>query len=222
MTAAIHVRLKSYLATIFRRGLRSYSLDFDTLARRLNVSRRTVERGVATIRTAEQFIFRTIRVGRSYVVQVSDRHPSIRGVLSPTGIKTETLRPAGISAFKPRSRKIAALAAVVARTDLAGQHWDNCKVQFRFPHAFLFAFRALSEGHALKAIVHAYDLAVHQRHKDATDYDLNHGAHLTKWQPSSTVTLAEEILRRDTRTSDVRWAEFLGIGLDLPEGWQPI
>lgn len=220
--APIHVRLRAYIREVFRRGCSSYPLEFDTLARRLDVSRRTIERGVARLRAAGEFVFETRRVGRSFAVQVSDRHPSNKGVFSPTERKKETRARARLSAYQPRTKPTAALAACVSRRDLAGLHWDNCKVQFRFPHAFLFAFRALCAGHTVGAIVRAYDAAVHQRHKDATDHDLNHGAHLTRWEPSSTVTLAAEHLARDTRTNAERWAEFLGVGATPPAGWAPL
>jgi hypothetical protein len=221
-TAPIQKRLAGYFRTVLARlgAGKAYSICFDTLARRLDVSRRTVERGVAALRTSPAFLFKTLRVGRSFAVQVSDRHPSNKGVFSPTERKKETRAVARLSAFKPRTKAIIGLAACIARNDLQGLHWDNCKVRFQFPHAFLYAFRALNEGHARVAISGAYDLALHQRHKDATDHDLNNGANLTRWEPSSTVSLAAERLRTDGRTAAERWAEFFGVGAVAPAGWQ--
>lgn len=239
-------RLRHYFTTILRRmGSRTYLIDFDVLAGRLKLSRRSIERGVATLRAGEAFNFLTFRVGRSYAVKVSDRHRSIKGVFPRRGKRKETPAPgqdSGAAAPQvaiseptegcPPSRpqadrtknrlevsrsKIAALAACLARGELADRHWDNCKITWRFAHAFRFARRALTVGHSVAELVRAYDAALHQRHKDATDYGLNRGCVPAFWEPSSTVTLAAEMLRQDGRTVEQRWREFFAESKRLRE-----
>lgn len=194
-----HIRLAAYLREIFRRGVGSYEIKFDTLARRLDVSQRSVERAVARLQLGEEFVWKTIRVGRSFAVVVSDRQPLNKGVFFASRKKMEIPRRCA-PGFDSTSSPVAAarandgarhrFAAWLARHPLVGAHWDNIKVRWRFAHAFSFALDALARGCEQSAIIEAYVAALHQRHKDATDADLNGGRRRIVWEPSSTVSLA--------------------------------
>jgi len=80
-------------------------------------------------------------------------------------------------------------------------------VRYDARHAFNFALRWLRAGRLFNDIRDAYDAALHQRHKDATDWDLNHGISLGKWEPSSTVSLASSHLEAQTQATT--WADLL-------------
>ncbi|MBI5692391.1 MAG: hypothetical protein HZC55_20100 [Verrucomicrobia bacterium] len=180
--------------------MRSYVVNFDLIAARLGVSRRSVERAVSTLRRRGTFQWKTIRVGRSFAVTVSDRQPSNKGVFFASRkkeIKTPRREaPDFKSAILPTRPDLPPagdyrdLAAWLARHPLALAHWDNCKVAWRFPHAFSFALDALKRGHPKSAIITAYTAALHRRHQDATDVDLNGSKVRAIWEPSSTVSLA--------------------------------
>lgn len=208
------LRLKGYLRGVFAARMPSWDFDFAKIVRATGMSRRTVERALAWLRENDgDFIFLTRRVGRSYAVRVSDRHfrpPFPPHPLSPHGnsfgIDRNTAgrisgqaaipKPQGTKpALKQPSREINRLAGFVARRDLAALHWDNCKVLFRFAHAFNFAAAALARGFDRRAIVAAYETALHRRHRDATDLGMNRGEATTvRFEPSSTVTLAKTLL----------------------------
>jgi hypothetical protein len=211
--------LFGYLAGVFRRGLRWWRLDFDLISRNTGMARRTVEWALAWIRRhwRERFVFRKLRVGRVFVVEVSDRNfappptPPLRGGLRPKK-KTETRRGGfghKAAMHGPGGGRLARLAAFIARHELAQAHWDNCKVLFGFGHAFRFALRTLARGFDRKAIRRAYENALRRRHGDATDFGLNSGAPVSvRWAPSSTVSLAESMLA-DGRADSERIAERL-------------
>jgi hypothetical protein len=200
------IRLKGYLRAVFDSGLSSWEFDFGRIMRRTGMSRRTIERALAWLRENDaDFKFLTRRVGRSYAVRVSDRQkrpPFPPHPLSPHGnsfgIDRNTAGRISAKAANPKlqaSREINRLAGFVARRDLAALHWDNCKVHFRFAHAFNFAAAALARGFDRRAIVRAYEAALLRRHRDATDLGLNRGDPATvRFEPSSTVTLAKELL----------------------------
>lgn len=206
------IRLKGYLRGVFNTGLPSWDFDFNRIERGTGMSRRTIERALAWLREHDaDFQFFKRRVGRSYAVRVSDRQkrpPFPPHPLSPhgnsSGIDRNTagrvsgkppIPKATKPALKQPSREINRLAGFVARRDLAALHWDNCKVFFRFAHAFNFAAAALARGYARREIVTAYESALLRRHRDATDYGLNTGQATTvRFEPSSTVTLAAELL----------------------------
>ncbi len=201
------IRLKGYLRAVFDSGLPSWEFDFAAITRRTGMSRRTVERALAWLRENDlTFKFLKRRVGRSYAVRVSDRQkipPFPPHPLSPHGnsygIKSNTagrVSGQGPVSQPQASREINRLAGFVARRDLAPLHWDNCKVHFRFAHAFNFAAAALARGFAKAVIVAAYEAALIRRHRDATDAG-------KIFEPSSTVTLARELLA-DRRTDLTR------------------
>jgi hypothetical protein len=106
----------------------------------------------------------------------------------------------------PGASRLRGFAWAVARL-LEACHWDNCKVRYDSRHAFNFALRWLRAGRLFNDIRDAYDAALHQRHKDATDWDGNNGYNLTKWEPSSTVSLADSTLRSQTQATT--WTDLL-------------
>lgn len=212
------IRLKGYLRGVFASGIASWDFDFPKIVRGTGMGLRTVERALAWIREHDtDFKFFKRRVGRSYAVRVSARQivpPFPPHPLSPHGnsfgIDGNTAgrisgKPPIPKATKPAlnqpSREINRLAGFVARRDLAALHWDNCKVLYRFAHAFNFAAAALARGFDRRAIVQAYEQALHSRHRDATDFGMNTGQATTvRFEPSSTITLAAGLLadgRRD-------------------------
>ncbi|MBA3849335.1 MAG: hypothetical protein C0502_04990 [Opitutus sp.] len=176
------------------------------------MARRTVEWALAWLRRShwqERFAFRKLRVGRVYVVEVSDRNPR---PLSPTppipAVRSERFgNTAGRISAETARGKLGRLAAFLARHELAPAHWDNCKVRFGFGHAFNFALSALVRGFDRNRIRRAYESALHRRHRDATDLGLNTGRPTTvRWEPSSTVSLARTLLA-DGREDAERIAE---------------
>lgn len=193
------VRLTAYLSAIFRKGTRVYTVDFVTLARAFTCTKRTVESAVAALRKDERFIFKTVRIGRSYAVQVSDRNASIKGVFSlprKKEIQNNTgscpvlskNSPRWIS--KPPPRKILALAGFVARNVLGKLHRAESRTMFRFAHAYRFATDALHAGFGRDEIAEAYRYALR-----SVDDELAHLPRETRWEPSSLVRLARRRLR---------------------------
>lgn len=65
--------------------------------------------------------------------------------------------------------KLAALACYLARGPMRGEHWDNCRVSWRFAHARNFALAALRAGHDKAAILTAWRKGVRLSHADAVD-----------------------------------------------------
>jgi hypothetical protein len=196
-------RLAGYLRAVFAEGLASWDFDFGRVARGLAVSRRSVERALAWLRENDRtFNFLKRRVGRVWGVRVSlrqkaaplPRTPSPRCSDGESGntAKARILATSGKLSVAG-ARRLAGFAGYVARRDLAGLHYDNCKVHFRFAHAFNFALAALRRGFARKAIVRAYEAALLRRHRDATDCGLSQGG-VVKFEPSSTVSLARTLL----------------------------
>lgn len=95
----------------------------------------------------------------------------------------------------PETPKIRKFAHFLKRI-LKNRHWDNCKIIFRQAHAYNYILKGLRMGADRDDIIFAYCGALETRHADATDYGLNNGNHTLKWEPSSTVTLAMEVLKK--------------------------
>lgn len=205
-------RVAGYLRGVFSGGMASWDIRFDQVARGLGVSRRTVERALAWLRQHDrEFKFLTRRVGRAWAVRVSLRQkkPPLSRTLSPRcrskgTNQNATGRLSGQAGKLTTAgeRKLARFAGFIARRDLAALHYDNCKVHFRFAHAFNFALGALRRGFARRVLVQAYEAALIRRHKDATDLGLSRGGPV-KFEPSSTVSLAASLLK-DGRTDSER------------------
>lgn len=195
---AVCIRLNAYLLAVFAKGTRVYTIDFDALSRSFKCTRRTVEMAVAKVRSGDRFIFRTVRVGRSYAVQVSDRNPCIKGVFLLTKkkeIPNTTPQPARALekssgwVSKPAPRRIQALAAWLARHELAKIHRAGARTMFRIGHALNFAVDALHAGHARADITDAYRYALR-----SVDADLAHLPPAVRWEPSSLIKLARRRL----------------------------
>ena len=192
--AATIRRVRGYVASAVARGatlplasLIADALDLFDLSRSVRMMRYYV---AALRESAQVYVFRR-RVGRSFVLYVRSRsrpkiHRAMRNTIGSRRIE-ENAGSAGLS-------RLRGFAFGLGRV-LLGKHWDNCKVRPDLRHAFRYAWRSLRAGHAFHDIVAAYDSALHQRHKDATDFGLNHGTPTALWEPSSTVTLAAELLR---------------------------
>jgi hypothetical protein len=198
-------RLIRYLRECARRGATYLRFHIATFARRLAVSERSIQYGRQALERAG-YVFEKRREGRStclYVVfdkeawerlfsgAVHPAKPTIKGDFSKRNNKKKHGKPAlGLV----KQGKLRAKAAWMARKQLAAIHYDNCKVVFRFGHGFNFALKALKAGFLAADIVAAYRAALEQRHKDATDAWLNGHGPLT-WEPSSTVSLAWDLLQ---------------------------
>lgn len=225
MSAPTVYRLNGYLKEVFRRGLHFYILDFDRLAQTFGTTRRTVERARRTVEKWGRFEFKKRRIGRSFAVEVSDRHPAYKGVF-PLGKKGNTNTPPGggfQNFLSGRAadglRRLKALAGWICRHELFPLHYDNCKVRWSFGHAWNFVLGLLKRGFARTAIVAAYHQALIQRHKDATDFALNHHREtLPRWVASSTVSLAREGLA-DGRTDSERVSERFRVLRQKPQGF---
>lgn len=196
-SAPVCVRLNAYLLAVFAKGARVYTVDFDALARSFSCSRRTVEMAVAKLRTGDRWKFQTVRVGRSYAVQVSDRNPSIKGVFLLKKKKeipntTPAARGFEKSSWVARAtppRRIQALAGWLARRELAPIHRRESRTLFRTGHALNFAADALHAGHARADIVDAYRYALR-----CVDAELAHLPAATRWEPSTLIKLARRRL----------------------------
>ena len=197
-SAPISVRLNAYLLAVFAKGTRVYTVDFDALARSFSCTRRTVEMAMKKVREAARFVFRTVRVGRSYAVQVSDRNPCIKGVFLLTKKKkipntapqpARGLEKSSNWVSKPAPRRVQALGAWLARHELAKIHRAGARTMFRVGHALNFATEALHAGHARADIADAYRYALR-----SVDADLSHLPPAVRWEPSSLVKLARRRL----------------------------
>lgn len=192
--AATLRRVRGYVASAVSRGatlpladLIRDALDLFEIER----STRMVRYYIAALRSSAQLYLFKRRVGRSFLVFVRSRcRPKIHRAIANTIGSRRIEENAGSAG----SSKLRRFAFGLGRV-LLGKHWDNCKVRPDLRHAFRYAWRSLRAGHRFDAILAAYDSALHQRHKDATDFGLNHGTPLAQWEPSSTVTLAAELLR---------------------------
>ncbi len=206
--APVKNRLKGYLLAIFAKETRSYSVNFDRLAKAFSCSRRAVEMAVATLRAGDRFNFQTVRAGRSFCVQISDRNPlPSSGVFSSEEkiIQNNTARrPAQF--FKKSSgtaspqtsggwekkaapAKILRLGAWIARHELGRIHRAGCRTLFRVPHAANFVSEALHDGHGRAEIVSAYEYALR-----SVDSDLEQIPPSVRWEPSTLVKLAKRRL----------------------------
>ena len=191
--AATIRRVRGYVASAVSRGatLPLASLIADALDLfEIERSTRMVRYYIAALRSSAQvYVFRR-RIGRSFVVFARARHRvKIHRAIANT-IGSRRIEENAGSAGDSKLRRFAFGLGRV----LLGKHWDNCKVRPDLRHAFRYAFRSLRAGHRFDDILAAYDSALHQRHKDATDFGLNHGTPTALWEPSSTVTLAASML----------------------------
>lgn len=186
-------RVRGYVASAVSRGatlplasLIADALDLFDLER----GTRMVRYYIAALRSSAQVYVFKRRIGRSFIVFARARHRvkihrATRNTIGSRRRK-ENAGSAGLS-------RLRGFAFGLGRV-LLGKHWDNCKVRPDLRHAFRYAWRSLRAGHAFHDIVAAYDSALHRRHQDATDWGLNHGTPTALWEPSSTVTLAAQML----------------------------
>lgn len=190
-------RLERYFATCQSRGAEYIRFNLEVFARRLGVSVRSIKYARDKLEQSGWQI-RKSRVGRSFALFVvfdQPERPVHSATLSNRGdFSTRNNNKPAVGGGSLPSKAMRGKAAVMARKELHPLHWDNCKVLYRFGHAFRYALRGLVAGYADEAIVRAYDAALHQRHKDATDSGLGSGNPKAKWEPSSTVSLAAEML----------------------------
>jgi hypothetical protein len=205
--ASVLVRLTAYLRTVLGRGVRTYPLNFDKLAKSFGCTRRAVEYAMQKLRAAPgNFIFRTVRVGSVYVATVSERNRIQDGSFS-YGKKNNHNTPPAASGFKnstsawrtdlPPSAKILSLAAWLARHELGKAHRAKSRTMFRFAHAYNFAATSLHAGHARTDIVKAYRQALRD-----IDVDLAHLPQGTVWEPSSLIRLARRRLADGLNTPE--------------------
>ncbi len=82
------------------------------------------------------------------------------------------------------------LAFYLARR-LRDYHWDNCKIAYEVPHAFVYAKWALARGCKRGQVLGAWRVAVEEMHASAVDLgEVDPGV----WPPSSTYARAKKIL----------------------------
>lgn len=115
-------------------------------------------------------------------------------------IETTTAKPkfnffVNNSKLFPETPKLRRFAHFLKRL-LTNRHWDNCKIIFRPAHAYNYVLKGLRMGADRDDILYAYGGALESRHQDATDFGLNKGDPTMKWEPSSTASLAIEVLKR--------------------------
>ena len=89
--------------------------------------------------------------------------------------------------------KLTNLAHWLARNKLKALHWENAKPQYEGQFAFYFARESLQRGVHQKAIIRAYDIALHEAHADAVDQGVTEPE---SWRASSTISKARKILVR--------------------------
>ena len=100
-------------------------------------------------------------------------------------------RQAQRRAARPLRRRAFALMQ-----DLAGEHWDNCKVTFSRRAAFRYALQALEEGHEATRIVTCYAQSLFICHGLAVDRAASTGG-LVFFNLSSTIAKARKLLVGD-------------------------
>lgn len=93
----------------------------------------------------------------------------------------------------PRSLQRRAFALV---EELAGEHWDNCKVTFSRRTAFCYALKALQDGHEATRILRCYGRALFVCHGLAVDCAARAGR-IIFFNLSSTVVKARKLLASD-------------------------
>ena len=211
--STVNIRLIAYLSAVFAKGTRVYNVDFNALAKSFDCTRRTVEMAVKKVRESGRFIFKTIRSGRSYLVQVSGRNPSIKGVFLLTKKKriqnnterqpAQVFKKSSLWASKPAPRRIQALAGWVCRKVLAPIHRAESRTMFRFGHAYNFAVAALHAGHSKADVADSWRYALR-----SVDSDLAHLPKSIRWEPSSLVIVARRHLSDGLSAPDrvsLRW-----------------
>ena len=97
-------------------------------------------------------------------------------------------------------RKLKRKASAIARK-LEREHWDTCKVRWRFYPARKYAFDELRKGFSEEKIIKAYAVGLVHRNRDATDAGII-------FNPSSTITKARSIMAGDTSVESDRVTEF--------------
>jgi hypothetical protein len=207
-------RVILYLKECARRGADWFRWHHKTFARRLGVCERSVKAARSALEAKGVLRFERHRIGRSPALfVVFGRSPAdTRSKGSGHGAKDGGIGgkgdflPENKGKLKHRKSPAAqAKAAVDVERGLrrkawwvarqcADKHWDNCKVRVSLRHAYGYALRALKAGKRDADIIAAYDAALHQRHKDATDAGLSCGNPRLVWEPSSTVSLATAML----------------------------
>lgn len=235
--ATVTDRLRLYLEECRRRGAAYVRFRIDDFARRLSVSRRSILYARRRL-AVEGVSFAVRRQGRSdclYVVFDMRKWAEITARKPPPRRRVQGAKSGGIGGkgdFPSENKEInkhrLAAAAAKKRLErkawhvargLLPQHWDNCKVRASLRHAYGYALRSLRAGYDAGAITGAYRRALHRRHQDATDAGLCRGQPTTRWEASSTVSLASSVLRggcrprRDhhaARAAYRRWIEGLG------------
>ena len=127
--------------------------------------------------------------------------PNVKESLRGIQFKETPLRrgfekhPAFFKPIRKPSQGMIRLAHHLKR-EIETLHWDNSKVIFRPQHAFSFALRALKAGFTRVSILRTYENALKRRHGDATDLGLSTGDPKLCFEPSSTVSLAFELLNK--------------------------
>lgn len=207
--AATQKRVLGYLRTCIQKGATLPLVDLIQRALKcfgLERSERMVRYYINAAKADRNlYIFRS-RCGRSFVLffRSSTRKPSTNtpkkvGQNSPcNAYYIGSLKGVELNAgVASGSSKLRNFAFAIARVCLE-RHWDNCKVSQDLRHAFKYCLHWLRAGRMSHRIIDAYDVALHQRHKDATDAGLNQGCPVSvRWCPSSTVALASSMLAQE-------------------------
>lgn len=200
-------RLYAYLSKAMSNGTKKRRLDGATLAKRLGMSLRSVRYALAdeTLRervAARGYTIAKERHGRTYflyLVRVQSylyrEQPKGCNYKHRQGGHTGQQVKDRSKTYTPDPKRLKALAFFLSREWERSLPWDNCKVKLDKPMLYLYALDGLYEGLSWERLEAVLDYALHERHAQATDEGLSSGSPGLKYECSSTISLAREVLK---------------------------
>lgn len=212
-------RLYAYLSKCISNGCQERRLDGAKLAAKLGMSLRSIRSALSSQELSDRledrgFKLERRRVGSTYHLYML-RVQSYLYREQPKGCNykhrqdgpMDQQRQKGPPEIVPDPKRLKALAFFLARQWEDGLPWDNCKVKLNKPMLYLFALDGLMEGFPWERLEGVLDHALHQRHAQATDEGLSSGNVGLKYECSSTISLAREILNlpRKDRSQPKVW-----------------
>lgn len=212
-------RLYAYLSRIISNGATKRRLEAAKIAERLGLSLRTVRYALVDEELRERLADRGYtlhkeRYGRTwhlYLVRVQSHlyreHPKGCKYKHSSRARDVQQTKKGPLEVAPAPSRLKALAFFLSRQWANTLPWDNCKVKLSKPMLYLYAKDGLYEGLSWERLEFALDTAIHERHAQATDEGLSSGNPGLKYECSSTISRAREMLNlpRATRTEPKPW-----------------
>lgn len=212
-------RLYAYLSKAISNGATRRRIDAKALTKTLGLSLRMIRYALASEELRDRIEYRGYQIVRErhgstyhlYLVRVQSylyrEHP--KGCKYKHGPRTanESANQRQVPLPAPDPKKLSSLAYYLAKQWCKTMPWDNCKVKLDPPMLYLYALDGLMEGLSWERLEAVLDMALHERHAQATDQGLSSGNVGLKYECSSTISRAREILKlpRKDRTTPKRW-----------------